>query len=52
MMNNQDTASKVIDRLSVRIAGLVKDNTVMSVMIEELQAEVKRLMPAPEKKDE
>ena len=50
MMNNQDTASKVIDRLSVRIAGLVKDNTVMSVMIEELQAEVKRLTPEP--KDE
>ena len=50
MMNKQDTASKVIDRLSVRIAGLVKDNTVMSVMIEELQAEVKRLTPEP--KDE
>ena len=51
-MNNQDTASKVIARLTQQIAGLVKDNTVMVVMIEELQSEVKRLTPAPEKKDE
>ena len=49
-MNQHDTASKVIARLTQQIAGLVKDNTVMSVMIEELQAEVKRLTPAP--KDE
>lgn len=51
-MNKQDTASKVISRLTQQIAGLVKDNTVMSVMIEELQAEVKRLTPAPETKSE
>jgi len=43
MMNNQDTASKVIDRLSARIAGLTRENTILSVMVEELQAEVKRL---------
>ena len=51
-MNNQDTASKVISRLTQQIAGLVKDNTVMSVMIEELQAEVKRLTPAPEDEEQ
>ena len=50
-MSNQDTASKVIDRLSLNVARLVRENTILSVMVEELQEEVKRLTPV-EKKDE
>ena len=50
-MNNQDTASKVIARLTAQIGSLIKDNTVMAVIIEEQQAEIKKLQePIEEQK--
>ena len=50
-MSNQDTASKVIDRLTARIAGLTRENAILSVMLEEQQAEIKKLQePIEEQK--
>jgi len=43
MNKQQDTASKVIDRLTASVAGLTRENAILSVMVEELQEEVKRL---------
>lgn len=50
-MEQQNSASKVINRLSERVASLVRENTIMSVVIEELQAENKNLTDRLEPKD-
>lgn len=42
-MNNQDTASKIIDRLLSRIATLTRENAILSVMVEEQNEELKRV---------
>lgn len=42
-MKEQDTANKVINILSEKVALLIRENTIMSVMIEELNQEIKTL---------
>ena len=50
-MNNQDTANKVIDRLSARVAGLTRENAILSVLIDEQREEIDRLNKLHEEKD-
>ena len=45
-MNNQDTASKIIDRLLSRIATLTRENAILSVMVEEQNEELNGITSA------
>lgn len=47
-----DTAQKVIAKLTAQMANLIKDNTVLSVILEEQQAEIKRLQSLGVDKDD
>lgn len=52
-MNKQDTASKVIDRLTARVATLTRENAILSVMVEELQEELRQSsQPKQESKED